>query len=76
MKLPTDDTFFKDSGDQPINTFSLTYIGLKQYFDRLMKWDSSRILPAIVPQDFGTRKVHEYTLRALEFAQTIRIMMF
>lgn len=41
-----------------------------------MKWDNKKNLPAIVTKDFGDRKPHDYTIRAIEYAQIIRIFMF
>jgi hypothetical protein len=53
-----------------------TYIGLKKYLGRISNWNSMQNLPAIVPQDFGDRQPHDYTLRAIELAQITRITMF
>ncbi|KAI2474818.1 hypothetical protein Ptr902_02335 [Pyrenophora tritici-repentis] len=75
------DVLIKPSiGEKPLegdgSIFWPTYLGLKQYMDLMVDWTPNKNLPAIVPKDFGNRKIHDATLRAIEFAQIIRIMMF
>ncbi|KAF2821467.1 hypothetical protein CC86DRAFT_411156 [Ophiobolus disseminans] len=62
--------------DNVAYNFWPTYIGLKYYFNRMLKWDEKKSLPATVPKDFGDRQQLDYTLRAIKFAQVVRISMF
>lgn len=58
------------------NTFWHTYLGLKYYFDRTLKWNAKGGLPAMVAKDSGDRQLHASIIRALEIAQVGRIGMF
>ncbi|KAF1847641.1 uncharacterized protein K460DRAFT_281363 [Cucurbitaria berberidis CBS 394.84] len=73
---PSESEASQSSDDQGPSTFWPTYSGLKYYFDRIMKWDPKKNLPATVAKDFGGRKMHDYTLRAIEYSQIILIMIF
>jgi hypothetical protein len=66
----------EDLNAQTVSSFWPTYLGLKCYLDRMMQWDPTKNLPAIVPQNFGDNPPHALTLRAIEYAQVIRISMF